>query len=100
MICVLKILSPPRWRKARRQYLTMSSTRWGWTGASDNLDNTGEGENSSGVPGDALAGDDSRDGSQTAAKDDPKVRIHFLYRNKAKGCNAFLAKHVWCNFER
>ncbi|KAJ8710682.1 hypothetical protein PYW08_009197 [Mythimna loreyi] len=61
-----------RWRKARRQYLTMSSTRWGWTGASDALDNTGEGENSSGVPGDTLAGDDSRDGSQTATKDDPK----------------------------
>ncbi|XP_075985533.1 zinc finger protein ubi-d4-like isoform X2 [Anticarsia gemmatalis] len=61
-----------RWRKARRQYLTMSSTRWGWTGASDSADNTGEGENSSGVPGDALNADDSRDGSQTAAKDDPK----------------------------
>nr|XP_049701609.1 zinc finger protein ubi-d4 isoform X2 [Helicoverpa armigera] len=61
-----------RWRKARRQYLTMSSTRWGWAGAPDSLDVTGEGENSSGVPGDALAGDDSRDGSQTAAKDDPK----------------------------
>lgn len=69
----------PRWRKARRQYLTMSSTRWGWAGVSDNLDNTGEGENSSGVPGDALAGDDSRDGSQTAAKDDPKVRTHLRY---------------------
>ncbi|KAF9787716.1 hypothetical protein SFRURICE_016923 [Spodoptera frugiperda] len=40
-----------RWRKARRQYLTMSSTRWGWTGAADNLDNTGEGENSSGGRG-------------------------------------------------
>ncbi|CAH1286840.1 unnamed protein product [Chrysodeixis includens] len=61
-----------RWRKARRQYLTMSSTRWGWNGASDIADNIGEGENSSGVPGDALAGDDSRDGSQSAAKDDPK----------------------------
>ncbi|XP_053618039.1 zinc finger protein ubi-d4-like isoform X1 [Plodia interpunctella] len=61
-----------RWRKSRRQYLTMSSTRWGWSGADNLADNTGEGENSSGVPGDALAGDDSRDGSQTAAKDDPK----------------------------
>ncbi|CAH0403135.1 unnamed protein product [Chilo suppressalis] len=61
-----------RWRKARRQYLTMSSTRWGWSGAIDTADNTGEGENSSGVPGEALAGEDSRDGSQTATKDDPK----------------------------
>ncbi|KAJ0171419.1 hypothetical protein K1T71_012969 [Dendrolimus kikuchii] len=60
-----------RWRKARRQYLTMSSTRWGWSGAAD-LADFGEGENSSGVPGDVLAGDDSRDGSQTATKDDPK----------------------------
>lgn len=59
----------------------MSSTRWGWTGAADNLDNTGEGENSSGVPGDALAGEDSRDGSQTAAKDDPKVRILPSFEN-------------------
>ncbi|CAG9793013.1 unnamed protein product [Diatraea saccharalis] len=61
-----------RWRKARRQYLTMSSTRWGWSGATDTADNTGEGENSSGIPGEALAGEDSRDGSQTATKDDPK----------------------------
>ncbi|KAL0811846.1 hypothetical protein ABMA28_009273 [Loxostege sticticalis] len=61
-----------RWRKARRQYLTMSSTRWGWSGATDTADTTGEGENSSGIPGEALAGEDSRDGSQTAAKDDPK----------------------------
>ncbi|XP_063833546.1 zinc finger protein ubi-d4 [Ostrinia nubilalis] len=61
-----------RWRKARRQYLTMSSTRWGWSGATDTADTTGEGENSSGIPGDSLAGEDSRDGSQTAAKDDPK----------------------------
>ncbi|XP_068625193.1 zinc finger protein ubi-d4 A-like isoform X2 [Battus philenor] len=60
-----------RWRKARRQYLTMSSTRWGWS-ALDAAENAGDGENSSGIPGDALAGDDSRDGSQTAAKDDPK----------------------------
>ncbi|XP_049880286.1 zinc finger protein ubi-d4 [Pectinophora gossypiella] len=60
-----------RWRKARRQYLTMSSTRWGWS-AADTAENTGEGENSSGVPGEALAGEDSRDGSQTATKDDPK----------------------------
>ncbi|XP_012546973.2 zinc finger protein ubi-d4 A isoform X2 [Bombyx mori] len=60
-----------RWRKARRQYLTMSSTRWGWNRAADLADNTGDGENSSGLP-DALGGDDSRDGSQTAAKDDPK----------------------------
>ncbi|XP_047506011.1 zinc finger protein ubi-d4 B isoform X1 [Pieris napi] len=59
-----------RWRKARRQYLTMSSTRWGWIGA-DAAENAGEGENSSGIP-DGLGGDDSRDGSQTAAKDDPK----------------------------
>ncbi|XP_061724304.1 nucleolar protein dao-5-like [Cydia pomonella] len=61
-----------RWRKARRQYLTMASSRWGWSGASDLADNTGEGENSSGIPGEALVGEDSRDGSQTAAKDDPK----------------------------
>ncbi|CAH2057102.1 unnamed protein product, partial [Iphiclides podalirius] len=60
-----------RWRKARRQYLTMSSTRWGWS-ALDAAENVGEGENSSGIPGDAFAGDDSRDGSQTATKDDPK----------------------------
>ncbi|XP_013138224.1 PREDICTED: zinc finger protein ubi-d4-like [Papilio polytes] len=60
-----------RWRKARRQYLTMSSTRWGWS-ALDAAENAGDGENSSGIPGDALGGDDSRDGSQTAAKDDPK----------------------------
>ncbi|CAH0717755.1 unnamed protein product, partial [Brenthis ino] len=59
-----------RWRKARRQYLTMSSTRWGWS-AADATDNIGEGENSSGVP-DGLVGEDSRDGSQSAAKDDPK----------------------------
>ncbi|XP_045505469.1 zinc finger protein ubi-d4 A-like isoform X1 [Colias croceus] len=59
-----------RWRKARRQYLTMSSTRWGWS-AADAAENVGEGENSSGIP-DGLTGDDSRDGSQTAAKDDPK----------------------------
>ncbi|XP_038218636.1 zinc finger protein ubi-d4 [Zerene cesonia] len=59
-----------RWRKARRQYLTMSSTRWGWS-AADTAEHVGEGENSSGIP-DGLAGDDSRDGSQTAAKDDPK----------------------------
>lgn len=52
----------------------MSSTRWGWTGASDLADNVGEGDNSSGIPGDSLNADDSRDGSQTAAKDDPKVR--------------------------
>ncbi|XP_063388105.1 zinc finger protein ubi-d4 isoform X1 [Cydia fagiglandana] len=61
-----------RWRKARRQYLTMASSRWGWSGASDLADNTGEGENSSGIPGEALVAEDSRDGSQTAAKDDPK----------------------------
>ncbi|CAK1591045.1 unnamed protein product [Parnassius mnemosyne] len=60
-----------RWRKARRQYLTMSSTRWGWS-ALDAFENAGDGENSSGIPGDAFAGEDSRDGSQTAAKDDPK----------------------------
>ncbi|XP_032524116.1 zinc finger protein ubi-d4 isoform X2 [Danaus plexippus] len=59
-----------RWRKARRQYLTMSSTRWGWS-AADAADNIGEGENSSGIP-DGLVGEDSRDGSQSAAKDDPK----------------------------
>ncbi|XP_072948179.1 zinc finger protein ubi-d4 A isoform X2 [Epargyreus clarus] len=59
-----------RWRKARRPYLTMSTSRWGWS-ALDAADNAGEGENSSGVP-DALVGEDSRDGSQTAAKDDPK----------------------------
>ncbi|CAK1543606.1 unnamed protein product [Leptosia nina] len=59
-----------RWRKARRQYLTMSSTRWGWL-RTDTAENVGEGENSSGIP-DGLAGEDSRDGSQTAAKDDPK----------------------------
>ncbi|XP_050356350.1 zinc finger protein ubi-d4 isoform X1 [Nymphalis io] len=59
-----------RWRKARRQYLTMSSTRWGWS-AVDAAENAGEGENSSGIP-DGLMGDDSRDGSQSAAKDDPK----------------------------
>lgn len=51
----------------------MSSTRWGWNRAADLADNTGDGENSSGLP-DALGGDDSRDGSQTAAKDDPKVK--------------------------
>lgn len=51
----------------------MSSNRWGWSGVPDAADTTGEGENSSGIPGEALAGDDSRDGSQTAAKDDPKV---------------------------
>lgn len=50
----------------------MSSTRWGWSGASDLADITGDGENSCGVPGDVLNADDSRDGSQTAAKDDPK----------------------------
>ncbi|XP_048000797.1 zinc finger protein ubi-d4 isoform X1 [Leguminivora glycinivorella] len=61
-----------RWRKARRQYLTMASSRWGWSGAADLADNSGEGENSSGIPGEALVGEDSRDGSQTAAKDDPK----------------------------
>ncbi|XP_073962811.1 LOW QUALITY PROTEIN: zinc finger protein ubi-d4-like [Choristoneura fumiferana] len=61
-----------RWRKARRQYLTMASTRWGWSGASDLADITGEGENSSGIPGEAMAAEDSRDGSQTATKDDPK----------------------------
>ncbi|CAG9570984.1 unnamed protein product [Danaus chrysippus] len=59
-----------RWRKARRQYLTMSSTRWGWS-AAEAADNIGEGENSSGIP-DGLVGEDSRDGSQSAAKDDPK----------------------------
>ncbi|VVC94679.1 unnamed protein product [Leptidea sinapis] len=59
-----------RWRKTRRQYLTMSSTRWGWNTA-DSAENVGEGENSSGIP-DGLMGEDSRDGSQTAAKDDPK----------------------------
>nr|XP_026497697.1 zinc finger protein ubi-d4 [Vanessa tameamea] len=59
-----------RWRKARRQYLTMSSTRWGWSSV-DATENIGEGENSSGIP-DGLMGDDSRDGSQSAAKDDPK----------------------------
>ncbi|XP_045455686.1 zinc finger protein ubi-d4 A [Melitaea cinxia] len=59
-----------RWRKARRQYLTMSSTRWGWS-AADASDNIGEGENSSGIP-DGLVCEDSRDGSQSAAKDDPK----------------------------
>ncbi|CAH2986712.1 unnamed protein product [Chilo suppressalis] len=68
-----------RWRKARRQYLTMSSTRWGWSGAIDTADNTGEGENSSGVPGEALAGEDSRDGSQTATKDDPKYFQEWFY---------------------
>ncbi|XP_026750735.2 zinc finger protein ubi-d4 [Galleria mellonella] len=61
-----------RWRKSRRQYLTMSSTRWGWSGADNLADHTGEGDNSSGIPGDILGGEDSRDGSQTAAKDDPK----------------------------
>ncbi|KOB75265.1 Requim [Operophtera brumata] len=61
-----------RWRKSRRQYLTMSSTRWGWTGTENTTENVGEGENSSGIPGEAPGGDDSRDGSQTAAKDDPK----------------------------
>ncbi|KAI5636180.1 PHD-finger domain-containing protein [Phthorimaea operculella] len=60
-----------RWRKARRQYLTMSSTRWGWA-ATDTAEHIGEGENSSGIPGEALVGEDSRDGSQTATKDDPK----------------------------
>ncbi|KAI8432660.1 hypothetical protein MSG28_013633 [Choristoneura fumiferana] len=54
------------------QYLTMASTRWGWSGASDLADITGEGENSSGIPGEAMAAEDSRDGSQTATKDDPK----------------------------
>lgn len=39
------------------------------------MENIGEGENSSGVPGEVLAGEDSRDGSQTAAKDDPKVGL-------------------------
>lgn len=63
-----------RWRKARRQYLTMSSTRWGWS-AADASDNIGEGENSSGIP-DGLVCEDSRDGSQSAAKDDPKVKIN------------------------
>lgn len=62
-----------RWRKSRRQYLTMSSTRWGWSGAENTTESTGDGENSSGIPGEVLGGDDSRDGSQTAAKDDPKV---------------------------
>lgn len=52
----------------------MSSTRWGWS-ALDAAENAGDGENSSGIPGDALGGDDSRDGSQTAAKDDPKVIV-------------------------
>lgn len=51
----------------------MSTTRWGWSGASDLADITGEGENSSGIPGEAMAAEDSRDGSQTATKDDPKV---------------------------
>ncbi|KAJ2941238.1 hypothetical protein O0L34_g3433 [Tuta absoluta] len=60
-----------RWRKARRQYLTMSSNRWGWA-AHEAAENIGEGENSSGIPGEALVGEDSRDGSQTATKDDPK----------------------------
>lgn len=49
----------------------MSSTRWGWFGT-DSAENAGEGENSSGIP-DGFAGEDSRDGSQTAAKDDLKV---------------------------
>ncbi|KAL4708641.1 hypothetical protein ACJJTC_008167 [Scirpophaga incertulas] len=61
-----------RWRKARRQYLTMASTRWGWNGLPDIADTVGDGDNSSGIPTDALIGEDSRDGSQTAAKDDPK----------------------------
>ncbi|XP_034825948.1 zinc finger protein ubi-d4-like isoform X1 [Maniola hyperantus] len=59
-----------RWRKSRRQYLTMSSARWGWH-TSDAAENTGDGENSSGLP-DGLLGDESRDGSQSAVKDDPK----------------------------
>lgn len=42
-------------------------------------DTIGEGENSSGIPTEALAAEDSRDGSQTAAvKDDPKVNLCFL----------------------
>lgn len=53
----------------------MTTARWGWSGAADVADVTADGENSSGVPAEALAAEDSRDGSQTATtKDDPKVQ--------------------------
>lgn len=78
----------------------MSSTRWGW-GAADAADNIGEGENSSGIP-DGLVGEDSRDGSQSAAKDDPKViyNKHNTLRNNIHLKNIILYENHYFNFIR